>query len=125
MDFVSTYLRMVFVIYITYKENIRAECKPVLRLDHIGKIVYTLREGWLQENNTAGISGTRNEEAVPYYLRELPAKKEKDFCMCVTRTKCGPVKSWRSRTVCTKCEKGLHRDSFAGGCVLVEHKSTK
>jgi len=113
MEFVSTCLRMVFIIYITYKENICAGCKPVFRIDHTVKIVYTLGEEWLQEKSTAGISGTRNEETVSYHLRQLPAKKEKDFCVCSTGTKRGPVKSWRSRTVCIKCEKGLHRQCFA------------
>lgn len=104
---------MVFIIYITYKENILAECKPVFKIDHAVKIVYTLREEWLQEKSTAGISGTRNEETVSYHLRQLPTKKEKDFCVCCAGTKRGPVKSWRSRTVCIKCEKGLHRWCFA------------
>jgi hypothetical protein len=64
---------MVFIIYITYKENICAECKPLFRIDHTVKIVYTLGDEWLQEKSTAGISGTRNEETVSYYLRQLPA----------------------------------------------------
>jgi hypothetical protein len=45
--FVSTFLRMVFIICITYKENIHAECKPMFRIDHTAKIVYTLVEEWL------------------------------------------------------------------------------
>jgi hypothetical protein len=87
--------------------------KPVFRIDHTVKIVYTLGEEWLQKKSTAGISGTGNEETVSYHLRQLPAKKEKDFCVCSTGTKCRPVKSWRSRTVCIKCEKGLYRQCFA------------
>jgi hypothetical protein len=110
MEFVSTFFRMIFIIYITYKENIRAECKLVFRIDHKVKIVCTLGEEWLQEKSTAGISGTRNEETVSYHLRQLPAKKENDFCMCSTGTKRGPVKSWRSRTVCISSVRRVFTD---------------
>jgi len=73
VEFVSTFLRMVFIIYVTYKENICAKCKPVFRIDHTLKIVYALGAEWLQEKSTAGISGTRNEETDSYHLRQLPA----------------------------------------------------
>lgn len=73
MEIVSTFLRIVFIIYITYKENIHAECKPLFRIYHTVKIVYTMGEEWLKEKSTAGISGTRNEETVSYHLRQLPA----------------------------------------------------
>lgn len=110
MEFVSVFLRMVFIIYIPYKENICAECKPVFRINHTLKIVRTLGEGWLEEKSTAGITGTRNEETVSYHLRQLPAKKENDFCVCSTGTKHGPVKSWRSRTVCISSVRRVFTD---------------
>jgi hypothetical protein len=117
VEFVSSFLRMVLVIYVIYKENIYARCKPVFRLDHTIKIVDAVGEECLQENSAAGLSGTKNE-TYSYHLREVPTKKEKDFCVWSTRTKHRPVKRWRSRTVCIECEKGLHRECFHQGCVL-------
>jgi hypothetical protein len=45
-------------------------------------------------------------------IRKLPAKGEKDCCVCSKRTKNGPLKRRRSRIVCVKCEKGLHGECF-------------
>jgi len=48
------------------------------RLDHATKIIDALQVKY----NAAGISGTRNEDADSKHLRKLPAKKQKDCCVC-------------------------------------------
>ncbi|PNF31176.1 hypothetical protein B7P43_G15164, partial [Cryptotermes secundus] len=48
----------------------------------------------------------------------LPARKEKDCCVCNRRTRLGKGQRRRSRTICAKCEKGLHGECFP------EHKCT-
>ena len=90
------------------------------RLDYTIKIVDALSKEWLEEKNCAvGILGTNNDENVTKLIRKLSAKKEKDCCVCSKRTKKGPVKRRRSRTVCVKCEKGLHGECFP------QHKCSK
>jgi hypothetical protein len=90
------------------------------RLDYTIKIVDTLSKEWLEEKNSGvGILGKKNDENDTKLIRKLPPKKEKDCCVCSKRTKNGPVKWRRSRTVCVKCEKGLHSECFP------QHKCSK
>ena len=48
------------------------------RLDHATKIIDALQV----KCNAAGILGTRNEDNDSKHLAKLPAKKEKDCCVC-------------------------------------------
>lgn len=48
------------------------------RLDHATKIIDALQVNY----NAAGISGMRNEDTHSKHPRKLPAKKEKDCCVC-------------------------------------------
>ena len=81
----------------------------MFRLDYTIKTVDALSKEWLEEKNSeVGILRTNNDENETKLIRKLPAKKEKDCCVCSKRTKNGR----RSRTVCVKCEKGLHGECF-------------
>jgi hypothetical protein len=103
-----------------YKQNLSAGCNTMSRLDYTIKIVDELSKEWLEEKNSeVGILGTNNDESDTKLIRKLPAKKEQDCCVCNKRTKNGPVKRRRSRTVCGKCEKGLHGECFP------QHKCSK
>jgi hypothetical protein len=83
------------------------------RLDYTIKIVDALSKEWLEEKNSeVGILGTNNDKNDAKLIRKLPAKKEKNCCVCSKRMKNGPFKRRRSRTVCVKCEKGLHGECF-------------
>ena len=69
------------------------------RLDYTIKIVDALSKEWLEEKNSeVGILGTNNDENDTKLIRKLPAKE--DCCVRGKRTKNGPVKRRRSRTVC-------------------------
>ena len=116
----NIFSRMILNSYIIYKQNLSAGCNAMSRLDYTIKIVDALSKEWLEEKNSeVGILGTNNVENDTKLIRKLPAKKEKDCCVCSKRTKNGPVKRRRSRTVCVKCEKGLHGECFP------QHKCSK
>jgi len=59
-------------------DNPPTRSKWMSRLDHATKIIDALQVKY----NAAGISGTRNEDADSKHLRKLPAKKQKDCCVC-------------------------------------------
>jgi hypothetical protein len=97
----NIFSRMILNSYIIYKQNLSARCNTISRLDYTIKIVDALSEKWLEEKNSGvGILGTKNDEKGIKLIRKLPAKKEKDCCVCSKRTKNGPVKRQRSGTVC-------------------------
>ena len=109
----NIFSRMILNNYIIYKQNLSAGCNAISRSDYTIKIIDALSKEWLEEKYYAvGILGTTMTKNDTKFIRKLPAKKEKDCCVCSKRTKNGPVKRRRSRTVCVKCEKGLHGECF-------------
>jgi hypothetical protein len=109
---------MLLNSYILYKENIPAGSKPMSRLDFNIKIIESLGEEWLQEKKNVPTAGPSYAgENKGKHLRKLPPGKLKDCCVCNKR-KLGKGQRRRSRTICAKCEKGLHGECFP------EHKCT-
>ena len=83
---------MILNSYIIYKQDLSAGCNAMSRLDYTIKIVDALSKEWLEENCAVGILGTNNDENDTKLIRKLPAKKEKDCCVCSKRTRKGQLK---------------------------------
>lgn len=64
--------------------------------------------------NSSEVSGTGVKSA----LLKLPGKKEKNCCVCSGRANSDTGKRKRARTMCSRCEKGLH------GICFPDHKCT-
>lgn len=114
----NIFSRMILNSYILYKENVPRGDKIMNRFDFNVKIIESLSKDWLQEKHGGGVlpGPSRNTDNI---LTKLPGRKEKDCCVCNERTAAGVGKRKRSRTVCGRCEKGLH-----GHC-LSKHKCAK
>lgn len=79
--------------------------EQVEREDMVKEITNTYME---EMDHLAGLSSTtRRFEFDPWkdVLIRLPGKKEKDCCVCNRRAE---GKRRRSKTMCMKCERGLH-----------------
>ena len=71
----------------------RIRCNTMSRLDYTIKIVDTLSKEWLEEKNSeVGILGTNNVKNDTKLIRKLPAKKEKDCCVCSKERRMGQLK---------------------------------
>ena len=76
---------------IIYKQNLSAGCNTMSRLDTI-KIVDALSKEWLEEKNSeVGILRTNNDENDTKLIRKLPAKKDKDCCVCTKERRMGQL----------------------------------
>jgi hypothetical protein len=110
---------MLLNSYILYKENNPADSKPMTRLEFNIKIVESLGEEWFREKKNVPTAGPSDEgQNQGKHLRKLPPGKVKNCCVCSKSTKLGKGARRRSRTICVKCEKGLHGECFP------EHKCT-
>jgi hypothetical protein len=110
----NIFSRMILNSYIIYKDNLPETTKPLTRLKFIISIIGDLSEEWLQVKN--GLPAVERSNSVRK-LETLPNRKEKDCCVCSNREKNrGVGKRRRSRTICTKCQKGIH------GLCFTNHK---
>jgi hypothetical protein len=110
----NLFSRMVLNSYILYKMN-KAE-KPMSRLDFTISIIEAIEALWMEEK-ARGIGDEPVEEAevrptpaAGYGIQMLPGRKEKNCVVCSK-----PNNRKRSRTMCIRCNKGLH-----GQC-MVKH----
>jgi hypothetical protein len=94
--------RMVLNSYSLYKENYRGPGKLKSKY-HTVTIIESLWEEWLALKENAGA----DDPLGPRGLRKLPEKKESQCVVCSTRER-----RRTARTVCTRCNKGLHGESF-------------
>lgn len=111
--------RMVLNAYILYCDTTIPEGQNKMdRFKFTSGIVQTLGQEWMEVKNTSsdpqaatasgnsgGDNNNRPDAQIGFGLTLLQGSKERDCCVCSDRLK-GQRK--RSRTVCTKCTKGLH-----------------
>ena len=82
----------MFNSYIIYKQNLSAGCNTMFRLDYTIKTVDALSKEWLEEKNSeVGILRTNNDENDTKLIRKLPAKKDKDCCVCTKERRMGQL----------------------------------
>ncbi|KAI4474704.1 hypothetical protein M0802_015485 [Mischocyttarus mexicanus] len=101
----SIFARMVLNAYILYQHN--REGKAMIRLEFITSIIQSITTEWIAEKNVnpeSLLGHTSRESTVPG-IHKLPGRREK-VCVVCSRVDGGPVR--RSRTICNKCNKGLH-----------------
>jgi hypothetical protein len=103
--------RMVLNSYILCKENYRGPGKLKSRYNYSVSTIESLGEEWLALKDNAGA----DDPWGPLGLRKLPEKKESQCIVCSTKER-----RQRSRIVCTRCNKGLHR-----ACSLNTHAKCK
>ncbi|XP_021936450.1 piggyBac transposable element-derived protein 4-like [Zootermopsis nevadensis] len=94
--------RMVLNSYILYKENYRGPDKVRSRRSYTVAIIETLGEDWMTLKG-----GTVDDPRGPPGIRKLPEKKEYRCVVCSTKEM-----RRRSRTVCKRCNRGLHGECF-------------
>jgi hypothetical protein len=94
---------MVLNSYIVYKENYRGLGKLKSRYSYTVSIIESLGEEWLLLKDSVGAYNPRG----PGGLRKLPEKEEYHCTVCSTKER-----RQRARTVCTRCNKGLHGECF-------------
>ena len=82
--------------YILYKLTV---AHPKTRLEFIKDVIDSLASDYKE---IEAVSVSRNQD-----IRNLPGKKEKDCIVCSDRNNPANGRK-RSRTVCTKCDKGVH-----------------
>jgi hypothetical protein len=103
---------MVLNSYIIYKEN--NPIKQMTKLQYTSSIIEALECEWLGKTESDISTHTGQSISGPKVgLRQLPDTKEKNCIVCSGKH-C--QKRSRSRTVCIKCEKGVH------GICLVQHR---
>ncbi|XP_066992310.2 piggyBac transposable element-derived protein 4-like [Anabrus simplex] len=95
--------RMVLNSYILYKEHARGQGKLKSRLRFIVEIIEHLGGEWLQTKNASA-----NDPRGPPGVRKLPDRRESRCCVCTSEGR-----KQRSRTICTRCSKGLHGDCYS------------
>lgn len=95
--------RMVLNSYILYKENHRGPGKLKTRYNYTVCIIESLGEEWLGIKDNSGEDQPRGERK----LRKLPDKKESQCIVCSTKER-----RRRARTVCARCNRGLHGECF-------------
>ncbi|XP_033755737.1 piggyBac transposable element-derived protein 4-like [Pecten maximus] len=92
--------RILMNSYILYKENTALRAKS--RLQYIQAVIEALA-------GTKKPDNPRRRAVKKVSLITLPQKKEKDCCVCSSRMRHGRGIRRRSRTICSLCERGLHR----------------
>jgi hypothetical protein len=107
-------------MYFTYLQELSSAVtfcrKKILRkaTDFTVRIIKGYGNGWLQKKvHVADLSGTgaasSKEGSSKYsYMKTLPGKREKEYCLYSKRTKHGKGRRRRYRTVYAKCNRGLH-----------------
>lgn len=95
--------RMMLNGYILYKEHYKAQGgqKIMSRYSFIVEIIEAISKEWLETKDVP------DDPAGPSGIRKLPEKKESRCCVCTAEGK-----KRRSRTVCNRCNKGLHGECF-------------
>ncbi|XP_067141226.1 piggyBac transposable element-derived protein 4-like [Centruroides vittatus] len=93
--------RMVLNSYILYKANFGGPGKVKSRYAYNISIIESLEEEWTTTKQSL------EDPQGPRGLRKLPEKKESRCCVCTSN---GLKK--RSRTICTRCLKGLHPECY-------------
>ena len=88
--------RLLMNSYILYKLTV---AHPKTRLEFIKDVIDSLASDYKE---IEAVSVSRNQD-----IRNLPGKKEKDCIVCSDRNN-PAIGRKRSRTVCTKCDKGVH-----------------
>ena len=101
--FINITGRMLLNAYIVYKEDQLEDSKVLSRLEFMREVVQELCEP--QEQRLAAIRKGRRHHVDDGGVRKLPEKRERNCVVCSTA---GYRR--RSRTVCSKCGKGLHKD---------------
>lgn len=104
--------RMMLNAYILYGENITT--KKMTRFQFYSAIIETVSTDWFLKRKGMGKDLINNSPSTSYGVKLLPKKQERQCAVCYT-----PGLRKRSRTVCVKCEKGLHPK-----CIDL-HKCTK
>ena len=82
--------------FVLYKLSV---AHPKTRLEFIKDVIDSLASDYKE---IEAVSVSRNQD-----IRNLPGKKEKDCIVCSDRNN-PAIGQKRSRTVCTKCDKGVH-----------------
>nr|XP_031836771.1 piggyBac transposable element-derived protein 4-like [Nomia melanderi] len=100
----NVFSRMMLNSYIIYKESLPSEEKPITRFRFMISIVETLAKEWESAKKNSGAESNK--------LEKLPGEKEKDCCVCSTRSKDDGGKRRRIQTICSICKKGLHGACF-------------
>jgi hypothetical protein len=95
--------RMVLNRYILCKEDYKGPGKLKSKYNCTVSITESLREEWLALKDNTGTE----DPCGPRGLRKLHEKKESQCVVCSTEERRG-----RARTVCTRCIKRLHGESF-------------
>ncbi|XP_023235982.1 piggyBac transposable element-derived protein 4-like isoform X2 [Centruroides sculpturatus] len=93
--------RMVLNSYILYKENYQGPGKLKSRYAFYVSIIESLEGEWLATKKRP------EDPQGPRELRKLPEKRVSRCCVC---TSMGMRR--RSRTICTRCSKGLHPECY-------------
>ena len=93
--------------YILYKLNTQ---KALNRQDYLIQIIESLASEYKNI-----LFERQNSQQTSSGIKTLPGKKEKDCCVCSNRKKI-EIGRKRTRTICVKCDRGLH------GTCLSKHK---
>ncbi|XP_067140739.1 piggyBac transposable element-derived protein 4-like [Centruroides vittatus] len=93
--------RMMLNSYILYKENFAGPEKLKSQFAYNVAVIESLAKDW------GAMKSIPDDPRGPMDLRKLPEKKESRCCVC---TSLGLKR--RSRTVCTRCNRGLHPECF-------------
>ncbi|PNF19106.1 hypothetical protein B7P43_G09791 [Cryptotermes secundus] len=106
---------MVMNAYIIYKEN--TPRKKMTQQQFISSIIEAIENEWMLERNwnelATSVQAYTSLPAEGFGIRRLAGRKER-VCVVCSRKNGGPVH--RSRTICIRCEKGLH------GLCMSQHK---
>jgi hypothetical protein len=94
---------MVMTSHILYKEDYRGPGKLKYRYNYTVFIIESLGEEWLTVKDDTGADDPRG----PQGLKKFPEKKKSQCLVCSTKER-----RWRTRTLCTRCNKGLHGECF-------------
>ncbi|XP_069129031.1 piggyBac transposable element-derived protein 4-like [Argopecten irradians] len=96
------FFRILMNSYILYKKNTSRQ-KVKSRVEYIRTVIEALA-GTKKPSNPR-----RRFTAKTVMPITLPQKKEKDCCVCSSRLRHGRGTRRRSRTICSLCHRGLHR----------------
>lgn len=94
--------KMLLNCYILYKENVDIHFQPLSHYNFLVDVVEELGKEWQAFRDKRDAN---QEQSISFGIRKLPEKKERICSVCSTKDQ-----RRRSRTVCVRCNKGLHHD---------------
>ena len=101
--------RMMLNAWIIHKENQQPGTSPKEHVVFLKEVVQGLAAAQIDRRKLQHRQPVQGDGDGPH-LRRLPEKRERDCCVCSDRER--RIRR-RSRTICDKCGKGLHRDCAA------------